>query len=461
MMRAAILFSALLIAAPANGQPPGLRRDGTDFFRAAMKEAGCKALSSVDDLKTSARDKVLIVFGDMFPVEGMLASGDLQRFLDGGGSVCIATDHKTSDAFFEATGVRVSGAFVSCHRSEAYRPDLVDCPLIMDHLRDVARHAIFSSVPRPSTVATNKPSYITQNDITKRRFDLKLPVAWLPVKGIRRTRDGDREAQLVLAVANSANSRHLLVIADHSIFINDMMSQSDNDNIEFAYGIVRWLTDNGRRKEVLFIDDGQVQTEFNVPLDIPPPKVPPLEALIPLADEALVAVEKDNLINETLLDVVGGPWTIYRTLAFLLTFAILLFGLYRFVQARHRPEARSANSAPTVLGHLTAVERRHRAVIEQGNLAEAARELAHQTFAAVGINVVAGSQPPVLTVPDRLPFRRWRMGREVRRLWNLAARGPRRRVSPAGLHRLDADVHRLLDAVAAGRVRLATSHSAI
>jgi hypothetical protein len=465
-MRAAAALLSICIVGPLLGQLParGLRRDGTDLFRAVLSQSGVKALSAADALRDSPRDKVLIVFGDTFPIEGMIRSGELQHFLGNGGSVCVATDRDTSDAFFESTGVKISGEIVPArHRSESYRRRMADCPIVVDHFGDAKRHAIFAAVPTPSNVATNRPSFILANEPPFRRLlDPTLPVAWLPVKYPYRTKFGDLETPMMLAVANTDKRNHLLVIADHSIFINDMLSQPDNDNIAFAYGVVRWLTDDGRRKEVLFIDDGVVQTEFNVALNVPPPKFPPLEALIPLADEAIVAVEKDNLINQALLEAVGGPWTIFRTLAFLLTLGLLFLGLYRFIQARHRPEVRPPSGPPGAADSgLSSVERRNREVIAQGNLAEAARELAHQAFAAVGLDPAAGTPPPTVTVADRLPFRRWGRAREVRRLWNLAVRGPRGRVSPAALRRLDAGVHDLLSSVATGRVRLAGNRSAI
>jgi hypothetical protein len=111
---------------------------------------------------------------------------------------------------------------------------------------------------------------------------------------------------------------------------------------------------------------------------------------------------------------------------------------------------------------VPAVERRHQAVIAQGNLAEAARELAHPAFAAVGLTPTADAPPPTVSVVGRWPpFRAWRWSREVRDLWALAVRGPVRRISPAALQRLDGTLHDLLAAVAAGQLRLADAHSPI
>jgi hypothetical protein len=463
-MRAVAVGLSLIIAAPALAQPPAgrLRRDGTEFFRAVLRQAGTRPVSSVAELLESPRDKVLIVFGDTEPLDRMIESGDLRQFLRESGSVLVATDRQTSAAFLGVTSVQVSGQFVIVGRDNAYRKELTECPIVVDHPPGGSRHAIFSTSPNPSHVATNRPSFVGSFGALS-GLDKMLPVAWLPAMGELRIGSvpGALKAPHALAVANSAKSMHLLVIADHSIFINDMMSQQDNGNIAFAYGVVRWLTDDGRRKGVLFIDEGEIRTDFNVSLDLPQPRVPPLEALVPLANEAIAKVEKENVINQMLLEMAGGPWTVLRTIFFLLTVCLLAFGLYRFMQARHRMEARPSVAAASADGVLSAVERRYRAVIAQGNLAEAARELAHQAFAAVGVSPAAGARPPAVLVEGWAPLRGVWWDHQVGRLWRLAVRGPRRRVSPAALRRLDASVHRLLAAVAAGRVRLAGSNSAI
>jgi hypothetical protein len=248
-----------------------------------------------------------------------------------------------------------------------------------------------------------------------------------------------------------------------------MMCPEDNDNAPFANNVVHWLIDagNGRRRtEVLLCEDDHIQTNFDVSLSFPPPTITPINIppLVPLADEIVVGLERENAFNETLLEMAGGHQPILRAIAGLLTLALMLFGLYRFLQARHRPESR----VPRLPGRLSAlvaavptVERRHQAVIAKGNLAEAARELAHQAFAAVGLTPTADTPPPAVHIAGWGPFRARRWGREVRTLWTIATSGPVHRVSPAALERLDVTLHNLLAAVAAGQVRLAAANSPI
>ncbi|HEY1381170.1 MAG TPA: DUF4350 domain-containing protein [Gemmataceae bacterium] len=463
------LLVAATAAAPAGARPPAGHHkfgEGTEAFRAVFKKVGTKSLDTPDKLLDNPANTVLVVLGDVDVLEPLFADGSFRQFLNRGGAVLIATDRPTSASFERAVRVHISGEFIHAAPNDSYRGELVECPILRDRLGpNGPRHAIFSALPVPSHVATNRPSYIDHNP-------LLLPViAWLPVMGRQflgnqNLRFDLGAAPLMFGVTRTFGSGRLLVLADHSIFINDMMLQADNDNIPFAFNVAHWLTDAGgdkRRTEVLFYEDGQIQTNFDVSLEYP--SLPPirLEELVPLANEAVTGLERENAFNNVLLEMTGGPRAILRTLAFLLTLALVAVGLYRFLHARYRPEprvprvpAQVAALAPAV----PAVERRHQAVIAQGNLAEAARELAHQAFAALGVPPTPDDPPPAVTV-DGSWWERFRIGRRVRDLWAVAARGPARRVSPAGLRRLDAALRDLHAAVAAGKVRLAAANSPI
>jgi hypothetical protein len=461
-MRAPLLAAVCIALAAGRGVAQAHRvpfGEGTHAFRAVLKKEGMKPLADPLTLARNPATSVLIVLGQPDILDPLCRDGILQRFLQGGGAALIATDRATPASLRTAFNVRVAGEIVGADPAVCWN-ELPACPFVQE-LRPAnqARHPVFQGLSDPLRLATNNPSYLT---------DVFPPViAELPIQGVAYVRWNGRRLfqQLRFACAREFGRGRLLVLADHSIFINDMMLQPDNDNIAFAFNAIRWLDDAGngkRRTEVLFYEDGRIRTEFNVSLDYPQPAIPPL---VPLADEIVVGLERENAFNNTLLDMTGGPGPILRTIAGLLTAVLLLFGLYRFLQGRYRPEGRVPR-LPGQLDALTAalpaVERRHQAVIAQGNLAEAARELAHQAFAAVGLTPTAEAPPPAVSVTGWWPpFRARRWGREVRALWKLAVRGPGHRVSPAALRRLGVTLHNLLAAIAAGQVRLAAANSAI
>jgi hypothetical protein len=330
------------------------------------------------------------------------------------------------------------------------------CPFVFPAGRaDGPRTALFENLKTPAQVATNNPSFLDGN--------LEQTAAYLQ---IRLFSGGARLA--VAAIPAVRRGERALVIADHSIFINEMMLQPDIENWAFALNVVRWLADTGggdRRTEVLFYEDGRIQSDFNVSLDMPVTPPIPLEALVPLADETVAQLEQENAFNNMILEAVGGPNRMMELIAGLLTFTFLLFGLYRFLQARIQPNSGATAPWTDAIDRppTSAIERRHEFVLAQGNLAEAARELAHQAFAAVGLAPSHGALSPTVTVSGpwwaRTSGHRWR--RLVQDLWALATRGPARRISPAALRALDRTVHDLLAAVAAGKVRLAAAESPI
>ena len=144
-----------------------------------------------------------------------------------------------------------------------------------------------------------------------------------------------------------------------------MMLQPDIENWAFALNVVRWLADTGggdRRTEVLFYEDGRIQSDFNVSLDMPVTPPIPLEALVPLADETVAQLEQENAFNNMILEAVGGPNRMMELIAGLLTFTFLLFGLYRFLQARIQPNSGATAPWTDAIDRppTSAIERRHR-----------------------------------------------------------------------------------------------------
>jgi hypothetical protein len=252
----------------------------------------------------------------------------------------------------------------------------------------------------------------------------------------------------------------MLVLADHSVFINDMLLQADNANWKFAENVASWLTDNGKRKQILFIDDGVIRTDFDVALEIPEPRLPPIEALVPMVNQMIAGLERENAFNRLLVQAFGGSErAIVRTVLLVLTIALLVYGLYRALNARHRVEPKVPR-LPTQLTALApplpALEQRHQAVLARGNLSEAARELARQAFTALGVPPAAGAAVPAFTV-DGSWWQRLVWGRRVRQLWDLAAPGHGRRVSPTDLRRVAAALHSLRAAVAGGKLHFAAA----
>jgi hypothetical protein len=275
----------------------------------------------------------------------------------------------------------------------------------------------------------------------------------------------------------------VLVLADHSIFINEMMlqKQRDNGNFDFAYSCADWLLtrpsgERGRRNQILFYEDGVVQTEFNIKLkDVPLPPLPPLETLMDKLDETLYGMEQegafakmeeeDDVFNDTIEGVMASmpiwkwasPQEKIWTLVVILMSVIL--GIYAFLRLgafRHRHDATGPLLADLLEKQAPAgsvLAERQVALLRDGNLWEAARDLARQLFLSVGASPDASRTAPIIEVRGSW-WRRWWMGWRWQSLWRRARSARPVRVSPHHFTRLVKKVRELRAALADGSVRI-------
>jgi hypothetical protein len=247
------------------------------------------------------------------------------------------------------------------------------------------------------------------------------------------------------------------VLADHSLFINDMMLQDDNGNIDFTYNCLDWLTGGAEpRDRVLFVEEGDVQTAFDIPLKEVPLPLPPVEALVPLADDALARMEREDAFNKLLLGLVPFE-TIWVALVLLLTGLLAGYGFYRLSHARHRVDVWAPLLETVLARHApaqTLMEQRHRALLGRGNLWEPARSLVRQWFEEVGAAPAGGAAAePRLRVAGTW-WRRWALGRKVRRLWRVAYGAAPVPVPPQEFARLLANLEEVKAALASGALAL-------
>jgi hypothetical protein len=253
-----------------------------------------------------------------------------------------------------------------------------------------------------------------------------------------------------------------------------MMLAPHDNNFEFAYNCVRWLRgQDPPRGKVLFVEEGQVRGDLNVPLrNIPLPlaEIARLaferrNELLAGAEQALVELEERDAFNRGLLDWLEdqGVSPLMLERAFLLagTLVLLLYGSYLVTaRARHRREPTLPALAQAVAEHARShsqpvLAQRHQALVRGGNLWEAARELARQCFASPGLarGHTDPGRPPRVQVRGGWWQRRLRH-RQVLELWRLAHGTRPVRIRPAAFRRLAREAEELRAALADGSVRL-------
>jgi hypothetical protein len=541
---AGVLLAALALlasASPSLGQIPSFRSHITavpyaqrmDAFRRLLFEFRFQPLKTFGQLRADPAESILIVLGDPKCLGDDRFPDELRQFVEQGGAVLIATDNaveaRARENLVKLAGVYVTGETLVCRSpTEACLYDHEPyCPLV-EPIADTsdrngsanvlsALAAVVGAGGKPSLfrnshpnepdlrVATNAPSRLQ----VQGWFGLPLGIhrlARLPVycqdeaiggfavpfrKFGPRMRPpfpnrpvpmGQQEGPL-FAVGGTVGKGRVLVLADHSLFINRMILPRDNGNLEFTANCLHWLRGGvtstedvlnaarnsgdlvqltGQRNKVLFVDDGTIRTNFEVPMK----KVslnPPLgsePAIVAAVDRTLARLEDQNAFNDNFLDFLDDhDWDtpkLKRGALYLFTFAALLFLGYRFVwRGRHRLDATVPLLASAVTNHLpktSLLEQRRRAMLRAGNVWETVHQLARHGFESAGISL-NGSSMPRLAV-DGNWWRRWRVNRRVKRLWQFARGIAPTRVSPGALKRWLSELEAFQIALANGTIRL-------
>jgi hypothetical protein len=463
---AAPLTLAWLLAATATGaaqQPSKEFLQGTEAFRYILHDLRFEPLNQPQQLREDPANSLLVVFGDTAPLDFLQIPEALampvSKFVESGGALLVATDRahvplfKGFDSWTDEFGVEVVEQPVLGRPHNCYQ-SLRECPFVIPV--EGSDPPLFEQLKHG--VATNRSGFLR---ITRSAVGSMLsPLARFP-RGCDSERAEsimERAGYLPFAAGRKWGKGRIVVLADHSIFINNMMLQHDTGNVEFTYNCLLWLRSGGNdpRDHVLFYDNGQIITNFNVPVRIPPLRLPEIEDPVALADEFITGLEDEDMHNRMLLTAISHD-RLLKYVAIALTVVLALVGLTRLVRSRHRTDVAAPLLAPT-LAKLAPVGAglapRHRALLAEGNLWEPTRALARDFFETA----LQTHEPP--KGPDPPPFQasegwlsRRALHKQIASLWRLAYAAWPRRVPPAEFARLAAQVDELKAALADGTLR--------
>jgi hypothetical protein len=455
LLAAALLAASPLSAAAQEGSP--LPFDGTHAFRRMLHNLGMKPLAGDIDLVSDPAHSLLIFLGEGDCLQNL--PGGLPRFLEQGGAALIATDqplaldYSSFDLLLSVTGDPVIGRRETCYNG------IRECPFL--EATDDTSLPLFRGTIGPDMrrlpldrVATNRPSFLMLRALP-RSFHV---VAQFPAGCVY---GGMPRNPRPFAVGGRFGAGRLLVLADHSVFINTMLLQLDNDNIPFAYNCIDWLGEGPpRRDKVLFVEDTKVQQAFNIPLQEVPIPLPPLEALVPVVNDALANLDNEDALNGLLLSAVPLP-ALLAAIAVASVLGLITYGLYRLAGARHRidlgaPPLATLLDRQTPAGSL--LTQRYQSLLDSGNLWEPARVLVRQALAVAGVSgghaAAGGITPePRFEVRGRW-WQRWNGVRRLRRLWRIAYGSRPVPVPPREFARLLRELSGVEAALAEGTWRL-------
>jgi hypothetical protein len=469
---------------PISGKIPFAQQ--TDIFRGLLFE---KRFTPIEPPKNADLGTVL---QDIDPKDTIVVwlgatdapvSANLIPFLDKGGAVLLATDLGLNRISLEPdlakrTGFTVERAhfiyagrntWMYCYNNVAQCPVLQPVPNASPNL---FRNPTGVNAP-PLRVATNVPACL----VAQQPKPTGKVLAQLPPGCVNDQNPFARPPNPSFMLAwQSPKGGRLLLLADHSIFINEMMFPSDNGNVEFTANCMDWLSEDGKRRKVLFVEDGDVNPTFDVPVEAAPPPSQPrfdpppdfdqkalqgLDTAIDQADSRLLEAEQEDwfngLIHRLVTQFWDTPWHAAGILLVVLTLVGLVAGFARLVVHGFQQQNPMAPSLARLVERQeptdSLMEQRNQALFQVRNFFEVGRQLARQTFEAAGLAAKAGDPLPPVAVKGSW-WQRRKLRRQVARLWALAFGTKPVPVTPAVWPTLLRELKDLRAALATGSVRL-------
>jgi hypothetical protein len=407
-------------------KPPG---DGTHMFRRILNESipELRPLSSLDQLMEQPEHTLLIVLGET----GAISELDLDGFVKQGGAALIATDRDARHRSLAPFGVSMVGKpVVAGEDASAYRGN-------RDWVYVKARESGSAVFDDPRKPATNRPGYLDCRQS-------KLPIWAVFPPDVLVGGEASRFETYVFAAGGTWGDGRILLLSDHSVFINAMLWQSDIANRAFAYKCLEWLTDKGRRNRVLFLEEGTTQLRFDVPLEEVP--LPPVEAVVRAVNETMRGMEQENrfnlLIQGALQRIPKAPF-----LRALMTLSALVIGIVGLIWLSLAKYNREPGTPPLEWGlaqlvpSIKVMDQRQRAMLREGNFWETARGIARQGLETIGVTTSTGGRPVLPPLSFTRGWRReWRLRRQIKWLWRLAYGARPMRVNARQLARLRTEI---------------------
>ncbi len=479
---------------PAPAQKPiEIPVTGFELFRALLDRAGITPVT-LQDLTQRRIDWSGVI---------VIAVGDQSRWVntdpleyahyarEHDGAVLIAADTATNlglaplDRGFGQTSGRIEGVRVECKNPTAVHavkigdvsePQL-DCPYIVPLTNRDTPHAPDDDVPISKVfagltrVATNKPSYLHVGDFSG---PFRFALAGFPRRSVivDPNRFGNRGEQLpadaLFAVGGEAENNpwsgyRFLAMADHSVFINQMLLEPGTQNLELAYRVIEYLQGPSKRKRCLFSENGKIIEKFD---DLrqaykkakPPPPLPDLTKVIDMGNQLIDKLQQSNALNNLVLGPANDPEKQSERLAGIAKVLLVLVAIYATWYLMRRtfgarkptdlPPPPAVAGAPT--GPPGVFDRRQKELMRRDNLYEPVRDLIREFFASVGIHGTdQGPRHPKLAISDAVR-RPESLRLAIKDFWKLAY-GPPQEVGMTRWREMEPYFDRLRQAHADGK----------
>ena len=387
------------------------------------------------------------------------------------GSALIASDTQlllNSSAGWQH-GIR--GPRVECLDQDAIHLRKAFCPYVVpiDTGKDGQLHGLFKGLSR---VATNSPSHLY---VSGWGGDIQSALSRFPNKCV--TNGEILPVNSYFAVGGEGpdefNHRQyrLLVMADHSIFINQMLIEPQTDNLKLTDRVIEFLQGPGKiRRRCIFFEDGRQRETFDDLRQayakqnaMPLPQVNLMamqEKLTDLGNAIIDRLQINNAHNNLILgsDRDRSLTIIARFFLILATVVACFFLIRRLWRSRKPTDIPPPPAVAAVsTGPPGVFDRRQKELLRRDNLLEPVRDLVRDFFASIGIHAETGERMPKVVIADvvRKPDS---LRTAVKDFWKIAYR-PSQALSVSRWRELEPFFERLQKAHAEGKWRFVVAAS--
>jgi hypothetical protein len=402
----------------------------TDIFRDLLFRKDIKPLRGINDLRADPNNTIIILLGQKSV--NYLQDWNIIQAVERGASLLIASDQSSAGSRLKAhLGVEITGELVfadgnDCYRGRSFYPFVT--PLNkFEQVENSSPKKLFQALDSdgPGALVTNYPSYL---NIDRKHFASPMPLAGYPFSAHRANmRDANLDPQTdYFAAGGQLGEGRYLILADHSIFVNSMVWRPEiNSNLFFMQDCVGWLQGEEKKSRCLFIEEGEILTEFELPMPEPQwtwwkilQKVPGL--IDGPGNDFVREVQKHDGFNDLLLQLISYRW-IMRALLFLFTAFVILFGLLTLVRNWTRADPARALVTPELAAMIprgNVLHQRFDGQLDGENVYEAARQLVRDFLAGMDAEPDAHGLPPTLVIEDGYEDEGG-LRRRIARLWRI------------------------------------------
>jgi hypothetical protein len=483
----------LPLGAPATIEVPGT---GTEVFRGLLDRAGVKPvkaaeLRQLDRGQGQYDDTMVIILGTQPVGRGVWNDPRMyaDRVLRAGGQVLIACDRP---AEFNSMGfsVQFSGTPVVCLNEDSTHPAPESreyCPYVAPvtiHNDQSSLWKLFHSSDRQQQVTqlkrvtTNSPTYITTFQHNWPTLVARFPDGSFATDGRRSWALPPGACFAVGAEmgVNFGRDSRFLAMADHSVFINQMLLEPGTENLEFTYRVIEYLQGpNKQTKRCIFFEDGRHVESFDdlrqaaaKQNQTPLPQVnlwAMQDKLTDLGNTIFDRLQTNDAHNQLLLGSSRNSEAQHRTLAAIMRFFLILLTIFgcwfvlRRVWAARKPT--DIPPAPAVAGAPSGppgvFDRRQKELLRRNNLYEPVRDLVREFFESIGIHGEQTARLPKLMISD-VVRRPDSLRTAIKDFWRLAF-GPPQVLTVTRWRELEPYFERLRQAHADGKWRFVLSEA--